>query len=61
MADRLAPGTYDPNPPPVQSSSGSSSATSNDDLAKAFSQAVSSMAVGVIQNNKPQIHDSNDD
>lgn len=52
MVDPVAPST---------SSSGSSSATSDADLAKAFSEVLASMAVGIVQNNKPQIHDSDDD
>lgn len=43
------------------SSTGSSSSTSDADLAAAFSKVVASMAVGLVENNKPQIHDANDD
>lgn len=46
---------------PTTSSTGSSSSTSDADLAKAFSQVLASMALGIVENNKPQIHDSDDD
>ncbi len=51
----------DPAAAPATSSSGSSSSTSDADLAKAFSQVLASMAVGIVESNKPQIHDSDDD
>ena len=51
----------DPAASSATSSTGSSTGTLDADLAKAFSQVLASMAVGIVENNKPQIHDSDDD
>ncbi len=48
-----------PSAPPAAAPS--TPASSDSDLAKAFSKVLDSMAVGITTSNKPQIRDSNDD